>query len=552
MSRSIHTEQPIKNLVLPAEHLRLRLIAAVITFLFGCRGSFKTTRAQPLYALDNIYKMPRSSGGIIGLSFEHMGDNTIPPFLQAMEEFGFHSGEHYIYGKRPPASWPKPYNGIYNDKYDHVISWHNGTAIHIVSLMKKASANGLSLQWGIFDEVKFMDQKQLLEEIFPIFRGNEEYFKYCAGYLSKMFTTDKEADPVQIKWLLDHRSLVDPVLIDIIMTYALEINELMFEVMQENISETKKAKLQRQIDVLDEELSLLRSKAVYVGEISADDVRPIYGDRWYKDKRMNSSDRVWKVSYKNEDPTTAGDTFYPKYNKELHEYERLDDINSSKPFIIAPDYQHSVAPIPIAQLTRLPGSDEITLNYVDEVYTLAQPNTKDIQPNGNGSKGFLQEAVQLFCDRYANHGNKTVYYVYDATAKGKRVNVDEYYKIVRSILKKNKWKVVLVYTGKPPDHYKKHTNTSDWLDHTDGSLPRILINRLRCKKMITSITGAPAKTTNGKTEKDKEYENTNKYPNVNQAETTHFSDAFDMINHAVLFLRKIKTVLSRKGTAMRG
>jgi hypothetical protein len=345
--------------------------------------------------------------------------------------------------------------------------------------------------------------------------------------------------------------LVDEELVDIIETYAIEINELTVASMEEGISNTKKEKLEQQIAVLQKEVAALRANLVYVGEINVDDVRPIYGDKWYNDKRLNSSDRVWNVSYKNEDPETAGDVFYPNYNKKIHEYERTDDIFPTRPFIIAPDYQHSVAPIPVAQLTRLPGASNYTLNYVDVVYTLAKPNAKDIEPNGNGTKGSLAEAVQLFCDRYSKHQNKTVYLVYDSNAIGKRIGVDELYKVVKKKLIENKWRVVPCYIGKPSLHYKRYTSTADWLKHSDPTLPSILINKNRCEKLIKSVTGAAAKTTNGKTEKDKEYENTKKYPSINQADTTHFSDAFDMINHAVLFLRKIRVVLSRKGTATR-
>lgn len=533
-------EQPIKNLTLPAEHIRLRLIRPNETYLLASRGSFKTSRALPLYVIDMVYEMPRSSGVIVGLSFEHLGDNTIPPFLQALEEFGFHHGEHYVFGKRPPASWPRPYLGVYNDKYDHVMTFHNGTSLHIVSLKKVASANGISAQWGVFDEAKFMDESQLTQEIFPIFRGNEDYFKYSSGYLSKFFSTDKEADPVQIKWLLKKRELVDTEVVDIVITYQLELNDLLQQYNADDMGAVRKQKLLKQMQQLQTELAQLRSNLIYVGEINVDDIRPLLGDRWYADKQRNSSERIWKVAYKNEDPVIAGESFYPAYKNELHEYEMLNDINPSKPFIFTPDYQHSVAPIVISQLARLPGSDEVSLNHVDEVYTLPSPRIDDIQPNGNGSKGSLDEAVQIFCNRYKHHGNKTVFYVYDHTAIGRRVNIDEYYKLVFKKLKENGWHVVKVYTGRAPDHYNKYSRTSEWLKHSDKSLPRILINRLRCKKLTISITNSPAKTTNGKTEKDKELENTTRHPDVDQSETTHFSDCFDMVNHAVLFLKKIK------------
>jgi hypothetical protein len=543
---------PIKNIVLPAEHIRMRLIDANETYLLAARGTLKTTQGIALFVIERVKEMPRSSGVLVGLSYEDMGNNTINPFLSGLVEKGYNEGEHWVIGKKPPAHWPKPYLGIRNEKYDRVMSWWNGTAMNMVSLEKKAPANGLSCQWGVFDEVKFMDEHKLIDSIFPAFRGNEQYFEgKCSGYLSKFFATDKEADPVRIQWLKNKLKLVDPVRNAIIMAYQLQLDKLEAEFRNEETTKTRQRILEKEIAEIKQELHDERKDLVYVAEMSVEDVRKIHGERWYQDKKRNSTPRTWRVVYKNEWPEAVGDTFYPNYSKELHEHDDQNDIDQNKPFILVPDYQHSVAPISIAQLSKLPGNPDVTLNYVDEVYTLPDPAEDDIQPNGNGSRGSLKEATQLFCDRYKSHKKKTVYFVYDHTAKGRRINADEYYKIVEGTLRKNRWRVVKVYTGKAPDHYLKYTRTSEWLLHADKSLPRIQVNRVRCKKLIISINNSAAKTTSGKTEKNKEYENTTRYPNLDQSETTHFSDTFDMCNHAVLFLKKIKVVVVKMGATMR-
>jgi hypothetical protein len=543
-------DSPIKNIALPEEHIRLQKIAAAEAYLLAGRGTFKTTKAIPLFVKRMVYSMPGSTGMMCGLSFEDMGNNTVNPFLGGLAELGYFEGQHYVIGKRPPSNWDKPFLGILNNHYARVMSWHNGTVMYLVSMEKKAPANGLSVQWGVFDEVKFQDERKLIDKIFPTFRGNEQ-FQHLSCYLSKLFVTDKEADPAQIKWLLDKRKLVDHELIEMILTYQDDLDGLLEMYDHPDASKTFQKELQREIISLEEDLNEMRKGLVYVSEINIEDVRPYLSKEWYADKRRNSSPRLWKVVYMNEDPETAGDTFYPNFSKPVHTHERADDVDRNRAFIITADYQHSVAPIAIAQLSKLSWHDDITLNYVDEVYTLPDPTEKDIQENGNGSKGSLAEAVQLFCDRYKLHGKKVVYYVYDHTAKGKRINADEYFKIVSKILRKNKWSVVMVYSGKAPEHYFKYSNTAEWLKHEDANVPAILINARRCPKMITSITNAAAKTTNGKTEKNKDYENTTQWPGMDQSETTHFSDCFDMKNHAVLFLKKIKHNTNIKASGLR-
>lgn len=195
-------EQPIKVLELPAPHILSRMIDANETYFLAARGTWKTTNIIAFYILHKVYQMPGSSGVIVGLSFEHLGDNTIPPLLHSWAENGILHGEDYVYALKPPDEWDKPHLGVINGKYDHCITFKNGTVIHLVSLKKKASANGISAQWGVFDEAKFMKEKNLVDEIFPIFRGNEKHFQHMHCYLSKLFATDKLADPVKIKWLL--------------------------------------------------------------------------------------------------------------------------------------------------------------------------------------------------------------------------------------------------------------------------------------------------------------------------------------------------------------
>lgn len=543
-------QQPVKELILPKPHLLTRLVRANETYMLAARGTFKTSRGIALYLVDMVYEMPRSTGVGVGLSFEHLGDNTIPPLLQALEEFGFKSGEHYVISKKPPKEWPRPYGGILNDKYDHVISWHNGTCIYLVSLTKKASANGISAQWGFFDEVKFMNEKELVDEIFPIFRGNEEtkrLFSSSSGYLSKFFATDKNADPVKIKWLLNKRRFVNPELVDIVISLQLYLNKLKIEYV--GAGENKRQVLRRKIFEVENRLSKLRQGMVYVSEVSAYDVVYAHGETWLKDKRRNTKAHDFAITYENEDPIKPGASFYPDFLPEKHVYDIDNDVEVNKAFIFATDYQHSIAPICVAQISKLPGNDFTSLNYVNNLYAMPEYDIVGLTEEEKLQivEGELQEAVQFFCHTYKNHKNKKVYFIFDQTATGRRVNADKYFVMVKKILKKNGWKVIEVYTGEAPEHYMKHQDTREWLTEVNSDMP-IRINK-RCTKLIISITGTAATTKNGKTQKLKDDEK--HHLTLNQSETTHFSDVFDMINHAVLKLKRIRLVNTSGKVALR-
>ncbi len=531
------SNQPIVNIVLPAKHMEIRLVKAPETFLFGSRGSFKTTRGIALYAIDMIYEMPRSTGVGVGLSYEHLDKNTMDPLLKGWADCGFYAGEHYVINKKPPESWPRPYDFNGNEKYDRTISWHNGTVIKFLSLARKAASNALSAQWGFFDETKFMDP-EALKEVFPIFRGNDQYFKHLSSYLSKFFATDKLADPGQIEWLLRKRDLVDQQKVQDVLTVQVYVNSL--KAQYNSALGKQKEKMKIEIYELEKELNNARRNMVYVAEINCYDVLPFLGQAWIDSAKRNAkSQRVWEIAFENKDPDKPAESFYPAWNDDVHSYDTAgtEDININAPLIISADYQHSVAPIPIAQIGTLPGQSVKSLNYVDFVHTL--------YPEG------LRDAIRKFCEKYSSHIRKRVYYVYDHTAIGKRTDADEFTVIVKDELKKHGWYVTDVYTGQAPGHYQKYNDTDDWLKEKGPKDLPIRAHITRCAKLIKSIKTAPAKTSGGKTEKDKKFENTTKYPDLDQSETTHPSDAFDMINDAVLKHKLIKALESTAPLAFR-
>jgi hypothetical protein len=66
--------------------------------------------------------------------------------------------------------------------------------------------------------------------------------------------------------------------------------------------------------------------------------------------------------------------------------------------------------------------------------------------------------------------------------------------------------------------------------------------------VLISLRNAKTKIgPDGKTKKDKKYENTTRYPDMDQSETTHFSDAFDTIIEAVLEQKLISFSSSSAG-----
>jgi hypothetical protein len=538
----------IIDIIIGKPHMLVKIVRASNTFFVASRGAHKTTRVGSLYLHDCVTAMPGTFGCLVGPTFAHLEQNTLNPLFNALKEFGYNEGEHYVARQKPPAHFDKPLVEIITKNYDHLYSFYNGTTLVQISMERSGSANGLTLQFGLFDETKLYNELELADSVYKAFRGtsivNNLYGKNSL-FLSKMHLTDKLTTPDKINWILEKEKLNDWDKINVVIQLALLLDKAQKDYIAAGVN--RKKNLSISIALLEDRLNKLRRDMVLYVEANHTDVIKVLGKEdgniWFNNQKRDSKPYHFDVSILNKNPTKPDDGFYPDFSIGTHVigYEAYD---TSKELIIAADYQHSVSPICVCQLNELPADasritnskKRISLNYIDAIYTLA--------PKG------LKEAVELFCKRYENHSYKRIKYVIDATATGKRNNADRFYEIVVNVLKHNKWHVEVIHTGKQPGHYQKWTDTKAWLLNKDGDNMDITVHA-DCVKLIKSIQGAPAKTIKRGNEtitvKDKKFEDTTKYPNLCQSETTHFSDVFDMINHAVLKLELIKVTITQAG-----
>jgi hypothetical protein len=494
----------------------LQLVWAAIMYLLWARGTGKTVGGIAPWMVRVAEAMPGHLSGIFGKTYTHLDNNIMPKILLGLNNVGFRRDHDFVVGVKPPEHWDKCLYPIKD--YKRTLTWRNGTTWQQVSLHEKGSPNAFDFQSGIFDECKYMDQAQLEDEVFPTFRGFDNLFGHKSEYLSKIFCTDKLQEYHLLKWILDKRQEVDPNRVETVINLQLKVNEL--EAAMEGATATQRKQLNILIRRIQIKLNQLRKGMVYVSEAKARDNIKNLGKAWFKDKINGMSKYEFDVAIENNDPIQAKDGFYPDLS-DKNQYEELYpgfDCVPTIPFIIAMDYQHSVAPMCVAQIAELPGNTFKSLNFVNEFYTLAPHN--------------LRECVDLFCAHYRSHPCKRVYFVYDQTAIGVRPTAEPVFQIVIKQFKKHGWNVINTYMGDNPEHYDKYVNINMWLREAGKWLP-VYFNSTRCPKTIKSMQTAGTKIVDGKTKKDKEYENVRNYPTVDQSETTHFSDTADMTLWAV-------------------
>ena len=479
-------------------------------WILAGRGSGKTTGVTAPWAKHKVDVMPRSSGAIVGQSFNDIETKILEPLFEGWLMMGLEKDVHFVYGKRPPDHWKKSYVAVTN--YDHWICFPNGSNIELISLHLAGSANGKSRHWLFGPEIKFFNPTRLRQEVFPILRGWKKHFAGCPWGGAKLFETDKFGP--NIEWLLEKRKLHNEQIISAIIFFQLQMNELAIEI--GNCSKSHSYKLLEKYKAIEARVSKLRSTAVYVGEFSALDNIMNLGESYFFDRKQDLSDYEYRIAILNEDPTKAEKGFYPD-RKEEHLYRKAEDDDVLKPLGIALDYQASISPLVSCQINDRVIPGQMTLNFLDSMYVK--------QPQG------LDDVIDLFCLKHRHRPCKVVYYYHDQTAIGDRNQHKCYRDEVKKRFEDNGWRVVLMYTGAAPNHDLKYNFIKKYLQNKEPVPYMIRFNQENCAALLLSMDMSGTKETEKGTRKDKDKEKDKDFP---QEKTTHFSDVFDMLVDGIL------------------
>lgn len=493
-----------------------RMVRANVTVLLWGRGTGKTVGGIAPWVVDVAEELPGAMIAVPGMTHEHLSKNIIPKITLGLGLLNFKIGRDYVVGTKPPDHWPKCVYGT-KLKWDKTMVWKSGTVFHQLSLREKGDANAFDFQGMLCDEAKYLDPNQLEDEVIPTLRGFAEKYEHSHLYQARLYASDKLYDYLKIKWLLDFRNQVNHETVQEVLDNELLISNLIQAKPEANSAQV--LAISRAISKLTLKSNTLRKNLTYVSEASAIDNIDNLGLNWLLHKKKSLTPYRFNVSIKNEDPIHSETKFYHALD-ENHFYPQQYpnfDYDPNKPFIIALDYQHSVAPIMCAQVNDKV-NNRLQLNYINEFDT--------VYPHG------IPEALKMLADYYIPLGLKKVFYIYDQTAKGKRAGADPLYKIVIRTLKRLGIITREIYMGDTPDHIDKYIQINESLSEnkwiTIGFNSQTIINSRQ------SLFGAGTRIPNGVTKKDKELENAGKYPSIDQRHTTHYSDVFDQIEWAVI------------------
>lgn len=416
--------------------------------------------------MENVLEMPGGLGVFVASSFRQAHSRTLPAALMAMEEFGWRRDVHYVIGHRPDQRLGFKEPLFCPSDLKDVVWFANGTLMIIVSQEVVMSANSMTVHWVVGDEAKGLDYYKLSNELFPAVGGSDRWFNDPAKYphlWGKHFFTDMPTGKDGLWLVKKYEKEYDKELCDTIIAMECEIRRL--ELQTANTYNSRKAaRLRRQVN-------LLRSKALYYQERPIFDNIAVVGADYVKRCERDLTPLVFRTSILTRRIDKVEGMFYDSFDRKVHTYHATDnsrlndyraqhydclldtDLDRHKPIAVSFDYGALINWLVAAQIQ----------GHVHK--TLKSFFTKHKQR--------LREVIQLFCDYYESHLNKTVIYYFDSTALATGyVEVGHSaYDIVHDEFARHGWVVKDVPLGNPMRHDAKHSIINDGFSGQKELLP---------------------------------------------------------------------------------
>jgi hypothetical protein len=481
------------------------------------------------FALRNVQYMPGSSGGYVASTFQQALTRTLPGTMKALDDFKYKRNVHYYVGRKPPktARFKSPI--IEPESYDHVISWYNGSIQYIISQDGVGTSNSLTLDYGIFDEAKYLDHAKLREETFPAIGGNQSYFMKSQFYRSKLIVSDM---PMTKKgsWFLDYAKESDPELIATIDGIIYKLWEIRERINREK--DKAPGYLLNEYKTLSKKLAQLRRIAVDYNEFSSLENLEVLGESYIKQMKRDLPPLVFMTSILCLKIRNSQDGFYNNLKESVHYYSKYNND-----YLQGLDYDFDKA----SEVSCLQDGDlnlyapiQIAFDYNANINWLVAG-----QVNGQRLyviKSFyvkyerkLVELVNDFCDYYRFHKRKEVVYYVDSTALASNyaVNEEDFASVVEMTFRKHGWYVTRVFIGNPMKHHEKHRIINMGLKGDSGLFP--MFNKDNNEELLLSMEQAGVHISANGFRKDKRGEKLVETEEDKLETRTDGSDAFDTL-----------------------
>lgn len=521
--------------------LKVNLIDAKKSYHVMGRGLGKTTEILAPKGHRCMSLMPRSAGINVAESYMQLLDRTLPPMLQRWQEMGLKRDVDFWVRRFPPKNIGLNMPYIMPETAEHAVfvrvNRRDVSVMKLVSQDRPSSASGMSVDWILGDEVKFLNKEELDRGVMLTNRGNRRYFDDCYLHHSVTFTTDMPTSSSG-KWIHEIEELMEPDLIELILVIQQEIFQIKVKAKTRGRftkqEETELAYYQK-------ELNKLRKEAVYYSEASTLDNIDVLGAEFIRDLKRTLPDFIFRTSVLNEKPGKAEHTFYPDL-ADRHFYNAIDysfadglpessygkgkmkdcrkdsDLDRGKPLEIALDVGGRINVLSAGQ------GEGRQLGILNGLHV--------VEPGKNRMKHLAVE----FDNYYKYFYKKEVIIYYDhthiaANSVSDKNPLDEFC----DELTAKGWEVTRYNVGITPSFRNRYIMWGLLLNGrsvAEGEFFTVMFNKANTTTIRTAMECTKT-LLGGKTgfEKDKRVERDEK---ANQLEAPHFSDATDLLVYGMI------------------
>lgn len=494
----------------------------------GRRGG-KSTEILAHLSLNRIYDMPRAGFLMLGSTYQQVLTRTLPGTLHGWEKRGFIEGVHYVLRRKPPEDWPKTYFAPKN--YDHFLATHTGAGFHLGSQDSEGLVNSLTV-WGLMaDESKLLNEHRFKEDAVPTNSGPLSYFPEHPH--NRFFYLTSSMPPVPSgNWLYDMEKRMDKKQIETILKLALKLEEYKAEFNQAD--DWHKPGILKKINALKKLLFMARKNSVLYYEASTFANVHILGLDYYKNQ-MEVLGEEFYPEICNIRPKSVDNMFYANL-KEKHFYTdfnyayynslsnaQIKDKNF-KANCIGDNDRVPNLPLRIGMDFGARINCIVTAQRFDSINTF-----KFLKNHFVKRPKILNDVVKDWCDYYAPHPCKDLYFYYDNTGNNSQANSTlTLAEQAKAIFEANGWNVFLkTKGGANVSHELKYYLWNLSLIAAEAKFPFVLINKGNCEELKYSMEYAPTiEDSKGKIKKDKSSERRKSIPDEY---STDLSDAADVV-----------------------
>jgi len=511
------------------------LIKPANLYLYGGRGTAKSTDILAKRTIDIIYDMPRASFAFVSDTYVNLMTNIIPAIMLGWEgRMNFLENYHFVADIPPPDHWPKPM--IKTFSFKHTISTFNGCKFFLTSLDRPSSNAGISVVHHFGDEAKYL-QWDKLSKLFPTLRGDYALYGHSHYFMGQTFCSDM-ADPSvgENDWMLRMEKNMDKDQILRIIQSAIILNEInleLYQAQQKNEDEKRIENIMKNQGRWIERIRKIRQDSTFFFIVSSFANADILTLKYFQNLLASLTFEEFKTSVLSiRKSLEKGARFYGAL-ADKHFYGDGYNYDYYDKFGIRDNVSQTSAGLKYIQSDKILEAGYDAGNMMSLVIGQEQGNTYRVLKNMYTlTPDWIRELGDKFITFFEPHKRKILHLYHDRSTNQYRKGGRDFATQLKHDIEYNKsgirtgWIVQLMSIGQGNITHADEFNLMNiMMGEKDKRLPKLKIDKFECKELKSQLEITPVtKSAKGEIQKVKKGD---KLPSSRlPLESTNFSDAF--------------------------